>query len=78
MKTKCKHVKILNDRETHKVANELNEPGVGERNQTKCINRGGGGGVKLKATTPHERQLSKKRGRGEGAGLSVGAEGRGG
>lgn len=44
MKTKCKHVKILNDRETHKVANELNEPGVGERNQTKCINRGGGGG----------------------------------
>lgn len=44
MKTKCKHVKILNDRETHKVANELNEPGVGERNQTKCINRGGEGG----------------------------------
>lgn len=51
---------------THKVANELNEPEVGEKNQTKCINRGGGLGGGLKATTPHERQLLKKRGRGEG------------
>lgn len=64
MKTKCKHVKILNDRETHKVANELKELGVGGRNQTKCQRRRRRegerreeGGRGLKATTPHLRQL---------------------
>lgn len=64
MKTKCKHVKILNDRETQKVANELNEPGVGERNQTKCINRGGGGGQQLPMKDSFQRKEGGARGRG--------------
>lgn len=64
MKTKCKHVKILNDRgkKTHKVANELNEPGVGERNQTKCINRGGDGGGGVEGNnSPRKTAYKEKR-----------------
>lgn len=67
---------------THKVANELNEPGVGERNQTKCINRagwGGGGGIEGN-NSPRKTAFKEKRAgrRGEGAGLSVGAREEGG
>lgn len=35
MKTKCKHVKIL-DKKTNKVANELNKLGISKKTKVKC------------------------------------------
>lgn len=58
MKTKCKHVKIL-DKKTNKVANELNKPGISKKTKQKCNRE--------KGNTPHKRQFSRcKRDGGRG------------